>query len=151
MNAMNAINGENRVLIMLNEWYRDFALEVELADDQSFLKIKETLTRIGVASNRDKKLYQSCHILSKQNKYYIVHFKELFALDGRTVNISDEDIARRNTIACLLEEWGMIKVVHHKDIDDNCIPVSSIKILKYNEKDEYDLVVKYQIGNIKKG
>jgi len=143
------MNEESRVPIALSEWYKGYALEVNLTDDQSFLKIKETLTRIGVSSNRDKKLFQSCHILSKQDKYYIVHFKELFALDGRTVNISDEDIGRRNTIACLLDEWGMLDVVDSDFVEHNRMPITSMTILKYSEKDEYDLVAKYQIGNIK--
>lgn len=143
---MNAV----RELIQLGEWYRKFALEVELCDDQMFLKIVETLSRMGVSSNKTKKLFQSCHILSKKNKYYIVHFKELFALDGRAVDISEEDIGRRNTIASLLEEWGMIKIVDHAFIDDNKLPVSAIKVIKYFEKPDYELITKYQIGNIKK-
>ena len=145
------MNGEERVPILINEWYKNYALEIELNDDQSFLKVIETLTRIGVSSNKDKKLFQSCHILSKQNKYYIVHFKELFALDGRSVNITDDDIGRRNTIACLLEEWGMIKIVDKDLVNTNRLPVTSIKVLKYSEKDEYELIAKYQIGNTKKG
>ena len=141
----------NRRIIMLGEWYKKYALKVELVDDDSFLKIKETLTRIGISSSRDKKLFQSCHILSKKNKYYIVHFKELFALDGRAVDISYDDFGRRNTIACLLEEWGMLDVCDHDFINDNRLPVSNIKVLKYNEKDDYELIAKYQIGNIRKG
>jgi len=141
---------DERVPILLGEWYEHFALEIELADEQAFLKIKETLTRIGVSSNRDKKLFQSCHILSKKDKYYIVHFKELFALDGRAVNISKEDIGRRNTIACLIEEWGMIKIVDKDFVNENRLPITSIKVLKYAEKEDYELVAKYQIGNIKK-
>lgn len=144
---------KERVPILLGEWYENFALEVELIDEQAFLKIKETLTRIGVSSNKsnkEQKLFQSCHILSKQNKYYIVHFKELFALDGRPVDISKEDVGRRNTIACLLEEWGMIKIVNPKFVNENRLPVTSIKVLKFADKDKYDLVAKYQIGNIKR-
>lgn len=139
-----------RVPILLGEWYEHFALEVELADEQAFLKIKETLTRIGVSSNKDKKLFQSCHILSKQDRYYIVHFKELFALDGRAVDISKDDVGRRNTIACLLEEWGMIKIKDHVFVNSNRLPVTSIKVLKFSEKENYELVAKYQIGNIKR-
>jgi len=139
-----------RIPILLGEWYEHLALEVELADEQAFLKIKETLTRIGVSSNKEKKLFQSCHILSKQDRYYIVHFKELFALDGRAVDISKEDIGRRNTIACLLEEWGMIKIKDHDFVNSNRLPVTSIKVLKFSEKNDYELVAKYQIGNIKR-
>lgn len=145
---MNEIN--ERVPILLGEWYKHFALEVELADEQAFLKIKETLTRIGVSSNKDKKLFQSCHILSKQDKYYIVHFKELFALDGRAVDISKDDVGRRNTIACLIEEWGMIKIKNKEFVNINRLPVTSIKVLKFSEKDDYELIAKYQIGNIKR-
>lgn len=145
------MNEEKRVPIMLHEWYKDFALEIELSSDQSFLTVIDTLERIGLESNRGKKLFQSCHILSKKNKYYIVHFKELFALDGRAVNISEEDIGRRNTIACLLEEWGLVSVKYHEAIDDNRMPVASIRVLKHAEKCDYELVAKYQIGNIKKG
>lgn len=142
-----------RVPILLGEWYEHFALEVELADEQAFLKIKETLTRIGVSSNKsnkEQKLFQSCHILSKQDKYYIVHFKELFALDGRGVDISKEDVGRRNTIACLLEEWGMITIKDKEFVNSNRLPVTSIKVLKFSEKEDYELVAKYQIGNIKR-
>ena len=112
------MNTNERKMITLDEWYENFALEIELTDQDSFLKVMETLTRIGIASNRDNKLYQSCHIFSKKDKYYIVHFKELFAIDGRAVNISREDIARRNTIACLIEDWGMIKIKDHEMIFD---------------------------------
>ena len=145
------MNDETRVSITLGDWYKDYALEIGLVNEESFLKVRETLTRIGVSSNRDKKLFQSCHILSKKNKYYIVHFKELFALDGRSVDISDEDLGRRNTIACLIEEWGMIDIKDHSEIDDNRLPITSLKVLKYSEKEEYELVTKYQIGNVRKG
>ena len=141
------MNNVNKETILLREWYEDFALEVKLFDDETFLKVMETLSRIGISSNREKKLFQSCHILSKKNKYYIVHFKELFALDGRAVNISTEDLGRRNTIACLLEEWGMITIKNHKFIDENRLPVTSIKVLKYSQKEDYELITKYQIGN----
>ncbi len=137
--------------ISLGEWYDNYALEVELTDDQSFPKVMETLTRIGVSSNRDKKLFQSCHILSKQDTYYIVHFKELFALDGRAVDISKDDIGRRNTIASLIEQWGMIVIKNKEKAEENRLPVTSIKVLKYAEKEDYELIAKYQIGNIKKG
>ena len=121
-------------------------VEVTLPSDDSFLKIKETLTRIGVASRKDKKLYQSCHILHKQGKYYITHFKELFMLDGKVNNFDDEDKARRNAIINLLEEWNLIKVVDHAKIEDPVAPLSQIKVLPYKEKDEWDLVPKYSIG-----
>jgi len=124
-------------------------VEVELPNDESFLKIKETLTRIGIASRKDKKLYQSCHILHKQGKYYIVHFKELFMLDGKINNFSEEDQARRNTIINLLEEWGLINVVNSKQTEDPVAPLSQIKILPYKEKDEWELVAKYSIGKKK--
>jgi hypothetical protein len=124
-------------------------VEVELPNDESFLKVKETLTRIGIASRKDKKLYQSCHILHKQGKYYIVHFKELFMLDGKINNFSEEDQGRRNTIINLLEEWGLIKVVQASQTEDPVAPLSQIKILPYKEKDEWELVAKYSIGKKK--
>jgi|TARA_B100000497_G_C7596504_1_gene358610 hypothetical protein len=124
-------------------------VEVELPNDESFLKIKETLTRIGIASRKDKKLYQSCHILHKQGKYYIVHFKELFMLDGKINNFSDEDQGRRNTIVNLLEEWGLIKAVNSSQTQDPVAPLSQIKILPHKEKEEWDLVAKYSIGKKK--
>lgn len=124
-------------------------VEVKIAEEQDFLKIKETLTRIGVASRKDKKLYQSCHILHKQGKYYIVHFKELFALDGKTTDFSDDDKGRRNTIATLLEDWDLIKIVDPKMTDDPKAPMSQIKILPHKEKGEWELVAKYNIGRKK--
>jgi len=120
-------------------------VEVELPNEESFLKIKETLTRIGIASRKDRKLYQSCHILHKQGKYYIVHFKELFMLDGKINNFSEEDEARRNTIVNLLEEWGLVKVVGEKK-GQAPAPLSQIKILPYKEKGDWELVAKYSIG-----
>lgn len=124
-------------------------LEVTIAEEEDFLKIKETLTRIGVASRKDKKLYQSCHILHKQGKYYIVHFKELFALDGKPSNFSDDDKGRRNTIATLLEEWGLIKIVNKTQAENPKTPMNQIKVLPYKEKDEWELVTKYNIGRKK--
>ena len=124
-------------------------LEVTIAEEEDFLKIKETLTRIGVASRKDKKLYQSCHILHKQGKYYIVHFKELFALDGKPSNFSDDDKGRRNTIATLLEEWGLIKIVNKSKSENPKTPMNQIKVLPYKEKDEWELVTKYNIGRKK--
>jgi|TARA_B100001094_G_C17724343_1_gene573504 hypothetical protein len=119
-------------------------VEVSLADQEDFLKIRETLTRIGVASKKDKKLYQSCHILHKQGKYYIVHFKELFKLDGKSSDFSDNDRSRRNTIVNLLKEWGLISVVKDDEFEE--APISQIKILSHKEKDEWELVPKYNIG-----
>lgn len=124
-------------------------LEVTLKDDQAFLKIKETLTRIGVSSKKEKKLYQSCHILHKRGKYYIVHFKELFLLDGLTANIDQTDLGRRNTIAKLLEEWNLLTVVDKDRV--NCIltPINQIKIIPFKEKTEWELCPKYHIGKSK--
>lgn len=124
----------------------DQLIEVYLADEDDFLKVKETLTRIGVASKKDMKLYQSCHILHKQGRYYIVHFKELFALDGKPNNLSDEDIGRRNTIAKLLSEWGLIKLADPVRSADPLAPLSQIKVLPHKDKDQWELVAKYNIG-----
>lgn len=121
-------------------------VEVELPNDESFLKVKETLTRIGIASRKDRKLYQSCHILHKQGKYYLIHFKELFMLDGKIDNFSDEDKARRNTIANLLEEWDLLTIVDPEKTEDPVAPMSQIKILPFKEKDNWELVTKYNIG-----
>ena len=119
---------------------------VSLNEQDDFLKVRETLTRIGVSSRKEKVLYQSCHILHKQGKYYIVHFKELFALDGKPSNISENDIQRRNAIANLLEEWGLVKILNYKLIEDNIAPLHQIKIISFKEKDEWDLIAKYNIG-----
>ena len=121
-------------------------VEVKLNEQDDFLKVRETLTRIGVSSRKEKVLYQSCHILHKQGKYYIVHFKELFALDGKPSNISENDIQRRNAIANLLEEWGLVKILNYKLIEDNIAPLHQIKIISFKEKDEWDLIAKYNIG-----
>jgi Bacteriophage translational regulator len=128
----------------------DSLVEVKIAEEEDFLKIKETLTRIGVASRKDQKLYQSCHILHKQGKYYIVHFKELFALDGKPSDFTSEDKGRRNTIAQLLEEWGLIKVVEPEKIVDPKAPMSQVKILPHKEKNNWILEAKYNIGRKKK-
>lgn len=127
----------------------DDLVQIELTNEENFLKVKETLTRIGIASRKDKKLYQSCHILHKQSKYYIVHFKELFMLDGKINNFDDEDKGRRNTITNLLEEWGLIKVVDASKTQDPIAPISQIKILPHSEKGEWELVAKYSIGKKK--
>jgi hypothetical protein len=127
----------------------DTLVEVQLLNDENFLKIKETLTRIGIASRKDKKIYQSCHILHKQGKYYIVHFKELFMLDGKINNFDDDDKGRRNTIVNLLEEWKLIRTVDPTVIQDPVAPLSQIKILSHKEKNEWELVAKYSIGKKK--
>ena len=127
----------------------DNLLEVRLKEEDDFLKVRETLTRIGVASRKDKTLYQSCHILHKKGKYYIVHFKELFALDGKPTDFTDNDLARRNTIANLLEEWGLIKIVNTDSAKDIVAPLSQIKIIAYKERDEWQLTTKYNIGKKK--
>lgn len=124
-------------------------LEVTLKDDQAFLKIKETLTRIGVSSKKEKKLYQSCHILHKRGKYYIVHFKELFLLDGLTANIDETDLGRRNTIAKLLEEWNLLTVVDKDRVNCLLTPINQIKIIPFKEKTEWELCPKYHIGKSK--
>ena len=121
-------------------------VEVTLKQDDDFLKVRETLSRIGVASKKDRKLYQSCHILHKQGRYYIVHFKELFALDGKPSSMAEEDVARRNTIANLVAEWGLVVLVQPPKTAFPVAPVSQIKIIPYREKDEWELVVKYSIG-----
>jgi hypothetical protein len=124
----------------------DSLIEVTLPSEEDFLKIKETLTRIGVASKKDQKLYQSCHILHKQGKYYIVHFKELFALDGKPSNFSEEDMGRRNTIVNLLAEWGLLKIVVVEKAKEPRTPLSQIKILSYKDRGDWELVAKYNIG-----
>lgn len=127
----------------------DNFVEVQLPSPDSFLKVKETLTRIGVASKKDKILYQSCHILHKQGKYYIVHFKELFILDGKAQELSDEDKSRRNTIVNLIEEWGLVTTVVPESTQDPVSPLSQIKVLPYKEKSEWTLIPKYSIGKRK--
>jgi hypothetical protein len=127
----------------------DDLVQIELTNEENFLKVKETLTRIGIASRKDKKLYQSCHILHKQSKYYIVHFKELFMLDGKINNFGEDDRARRNTIANLLEEWGLIRVVDTSKTQDPIATLSQIKVLPHSEKTEWELVAKYSIGKKK--
>ena len=124
----------------------DEMVEVALKQDEDFLKVRETLTRIGIASRRDRKRYQSCHILHKQKRYFIVHFKELFALDGKPSNFSEEDEARRNTIANLLDQWGLVKLLNREIIEQNMAPISHVKILSHKEKDEWILESKYNIG-----
>jgi len=128
-----------------NTWHPEKMLEVQLKEPDDFLKVRETLTRIGVASRKDKKLFQSCHILHKQGRYFIVHFKELFALDGKFANFSENDLERRNTIASLLADWGLVSILNKEDVQDKA-PLSQIKVLAFKEKDEWDLQAKYNIG-----
>jgi hypothetical protein len=125
-------------------------VEVLLPSEDDFLKVRETLTRIGVASRKEKKLYQSCHILHKRGKYYIVHFKELFGLDGKPTDFDENDVARRNTIVNLLEEWGLVTLVNKNVTKDLIAPLSQIKIIAYSERDDWELVAKYNIGNKKR-
>ncbi len=121
-------------------------VEIKLNREDDFLKIKETLTRIGIASRNDKKIYQSCHILHKQGRYYLVHFKELFMLDGKNFNFTDDDKARRNTIAKLLQEWGLLQVVDGESIKEPTTSLAQIKVLPFKEKGEWTLISKYSIG-----
>ena len=128
-------------------WKPDQMLEVSLKEPDDFLKVRETLSRIGVASRKDKKLFQSTHILHKQRKYYICHFKELFALDGKSTNISENDIARRNTIANLLSDWGLVNGVGTSTVEP--APLSQIKVISFRDKNEWILETKYNIGKKK--
>ena len=132
--------------IKLIEWTPASMLEVALNEPDDFLKIKETLTRIGVASRKEKKLYQSCHILHKQGRYFIVHFKELFLLDGKKSNLEENDVARRNTIATLMSDWGLL-TIEKKSSTNLLAPLRQIKIIPYKEKNEWELCPKYNIGN----
>ena len=129
-------------------WNQEMMVEVQLGEPDDFLKVRETLTRIGVASRKEKKLYQSCHILHKQGRYYIVHFKELFALDGKHANLTSNDVQRRNRITQLLSDWGLIEVVNAVSIGD-IAPLNQIKVLSFKEKDEWTLETKYNIGKKK--
>ena len=126
-------------------WSQDKMIEIVLNEPDDFLKVRETLTRIGVASRKEKKLYQSCHILHKQGKYFIVHFKELFALDGKHANLTSNDVQRRNRIAKLLSDWGLISIVRETDISD-IAPLNQIKVLAYKDKGDWILEQKYNIG-----
>ena len=131
------------------EWTPASMLEVTLNEPDDFLKVRETLTRIGVASRKDKKLYQSCHILHKQGRYFIVHFKELFVLDGKPSTITENDIQRRNTIAVLLSDWGLVSINNIEQSKDRA-PLRQIKVLSFKERDEWELCPKYNIGNTRK-
>ena len=131
----------------MNDTLIQAMIEVTLKEPDDFLKVRETLTRIGIASRKEKTLFQSCHILHKQGKYYIVHFKELFALDGKTTNFTENDQARRNSIANLLAEWELISLVEPDKSAEPTVPLSQLKILSFKEKDEWELTPKYNIGN----
>ena len=122
-------------------------IEVRLYNSEDFLKVKETLSRIGIASKKDNTLYQSCHILHKQGKYYIVHFKELFLLDGKEATLSDGDLGRRNRIVALLDEWELVEVIDYSRVESNMIPLNQVKIIPFKEKSKWNLVTKYTIGN----
>ena len=128
------------------EWTPSSMLEVTLNEPDDFLKVRETLTRIGVASRKENKLFQSCHILHKQGRYFIVHFKELFLLDGKKSNLEENDVARRNTIAQLMSDWGLITIENTKQLDP-LAPMRQIKIIPFKEKDKWELCPKYNIGN----
>ena len=130
------------------QWKQTDMVEVSLSEPDDFLKVRETLTRIGVASRKEKKIYQSCHILHKQGKYYIVHFKELFALDGKNTNLSTNDVQRRNRIIQLLADWGLITIVTPTQISD-LAPLNQIKVLSFKEKNDWTLESKYNIGRKK--
>ena len=127
------------------DWTPESMLEVTLPEPDNFLKVRETLTRIGIASRKEQKLFQSCHILHKQGKYYIVHFKELFALDGKKANLSSNDIQRRNRIIQLLSDWGLVEIANKDSIED-AAPLSQIKVISYKDKGDWTLESKYNIG-----
>ena len=133
---------ENNII----EWNPNNMLEVTLNEPDDFLKVRETLTRLGVASRKDNKLYQSCHILHKQGRYFIVHFKELFLLDGKKSNLEENDVARRNTIATLMSDWGLLSI-DNKDKLQPIAPLRQIKIISFKDKDQWELCPKYNIGN----
>lgn len=133
----------------MSDIFNGFGVEVYIVEND-FLKIKETLSRIGVLSKKDKTLYQSCHILHKQGRYVIIHFKELFGLDNKVHDISENDIARRNTIVNLLQDWELLEIRNAAECKSPLVPISQIKILSYKEKNDYNLVSKYNIGKVKK-
>lgn len=126
--------------------FKGVGVEIELPNQDNFLKVRETLTRIGISSRKEKKLYQSCHILHKKGRYSILHFKELFILDGKNNTLTEEDVARRNTIVNLLEEWELIKIIDKETASNPVAPLNQIKIIAFKDKSEWDLAVKYNIG-----
>ncbi len=127
--------------------FRGLGVEITLKEKDDFLKVRETLTRIGISSRKENKLFQSCHILHKRGRYAIMHFKELFSLDGLDTDISQNDVARRNTIASLLEEWGLLEIVDEETDEDQYAGLGQIKIIPFKEKDDWELIPKYHIGN----
>ena len=133
----------------ISNWHPDMMLEITLNEPDDFLKVRETLTRIGVASRRDNKLFQSCHILHKQGRYFIVHFKELFLLDGKPSNLLENDVQRRNTIAVLLSDWGLISILSPESAKD-VAPLRQIKVIPFKDKSQWELCPKYNIGNSNK-
>ncbi len=133
----------------ISNWQPDMMLEITLNEPDDFLKVRETLTRIGVASRRDNKLFQSCHILHKQGRYFIVHFKELFLLDGKPSNLLENDVQRRNTIAVLLADWGLVSIIEPEQSKD-VAPLRQIKVIPFKDKSQWDLCPKYNIGNSSK-
>lgn len=134
----------------MNDIFGGKGVEIYLENDDDFLKVKETLTRIGISSKRDNTLYQSCHILHKKGRYVIIHFKELFELDGKYSDINDNDLGRRNTITKLLEDWGLIRIVIPSIVEHPIVPIGQIKIIAFKDKKDWKLVNKYQVGSPKK-
>jgi Bacteriophage translational regulator len=132
------------------ELFRGYGIPITLENDESFLKVRETLSRIGIASKKEKKLWQSCHILHKQGYYHILHFKELFLIDGRPSDLSENDLARRNTIALLLDDWGLLTIANKSLIESAVVDMSQIKVLSHKEKSEWEILAKYSIGTKKK-
>ncbi len=129
--------------------FNGLGIEIELSERDDFLKVKETLTRIGVSSRKENKLYQSCHILHKRGRYVILHFKELFELDGLESNITDEDLGRRNTIVSLLEEWGLLKIIDVEEVEETKVSLAKMKIIPFKDKGNWELIPKYHIGKKK--
>lgn len=135
---------------MSMELFKGYGIPIKLKDEEDFLKIKETLSRIGIASKKEKKLWQSCHILHKQGYYHILHFKELFLIDGRPSDLSENDIARRNTITLLLDDWGLLEIQNKNNYGANVVDMSQIKVLSHKEKGDWEILAKYSIGSKKK-
>jgi|SRR6056300_526634 hypothetical protein len=132
---------------MNEDIFRGVGVEVDLKSQDDFLKVRETLTRIGIASKKEKKLYQSCHILHKRGRYVILSFKELFKLDGKESNFTESDLARRNTIAKLLHDWSLVEIKDLNQVEEPLVPISQIKIIPHKEKSQWELVAKYQVGS----
>jgi len=132
---------------MMEDLFRGVGAEVTLKSQDDFLKVRETLTRIGIASKKERKLYQSCHILHKRGRYVILSFKELFKLDGKESNFTESDLARRNTIAKLLHDWGLVSLIDPNTVEEPTIPISQIKIIPHKERNQWELIAKYQVGS----